>query len=122
MGGVAPKKLERVPDGRPVLDTSGHQDLPLAESFRRTFTQEESLAYRTILEARSLGELRSAIDSFNGVSTPKKASELNMSLADMEISDQPISVGDVHDLPTDVRVILSRDKYGVANIRLVETH
>jgi hypothetical protein len=99
--------LRRVPNEAPKLNPNTYEARSLAERMAG-FTAAESEAYQAIVAAPSLGELRSAIDAFNGVSTPKEASELGLSLADMEINGEPISVGAL-DLPEDAQVVAYRD-------------
>lgn len=118
-GAFGPEAVRRVPNEQPSLDAEGYKKLPLSE--RLGFTQEESDAYTEIISARSLGELRAAIDAFNGVSTPKTAESLGISLDNLEIADEPVSVGDIHDLPPDAMVVASSSmQEGITRFRIVD--
>lgn len=118
-GDIGPNALRSVPNEGRKLDADPYRKLTLGEALTNALTPEESAQYEAVLLARSLAVLRVAINAFNEVSTPKKASQLNMSLADMIIDDEPLSLN-VHDLPSDVRVVVRRGMDGKTSMRFVD--
>lgn len=118
-GMFGPKSLAKVPNERTTLDASAYEKKPLAE--RLAFTPAESAAYQDMLRAGSVSELRAAIDAFNGVSVPKKAEALGISLDELEIRDEPVSLGAIHDLPDDAQVVAYRDmREGITRFRIAD--
>lgn len=113
-----PEALRRVPNNEePRRSQETNAALTFPEVALR-FTKQEADAYAGMVSATSLSELRAAIDRFNGVSTPRTASELGLSLSAMQIDSMPIGIR-VHDLPHDAEVVATRSMHdGVLYFRI----
>ena len=117
--GFGPKEINQVPNEKPVLNAEGYQKLPVADALSNTFSQIEHENLLEVSKARSLPELRERITAFNNSATPKAASELGLSLADMEISGERIALGEIHDFQ-DAHVELRRAKDGMMSLHIID--
>lgn len=89
-----PDALRRVPNEtpKPVLDTSSYEKPAIADTLGRGFSADESSYFTQMGYATTQEELDNAIALFNGVSAPKSAEALGMSLEDMFIENEPITL------------------------------
>ena len=113
-----PEALRSVPNREESRLSQETNATPSFPEVAQSFTRQESDAYAGMVSATSLSELRAAIDRFNGVSTPRTASELGLSLSAMQIDSLPIGIR-VHDLPDDAEVVATRSMHdGVLYFRI----
>ena len=116
-GDIGPSAFNRVPNEKPVLNSEGYQKPPFIEIVNTTFTDEEKAHLEEVGSATSVPALREAIEKFNKASTPKLASEYDVSLDVMEIVGQPIQTQEIEGFEGE-QVLLSRTMQGVARMRI----
>jgi len=96
---------------KPSLDTSTYEKPALVDTLGAGFTDDESNYFMQMGFATTQEELNSAIQLFNDASGPKSSEELGMSLEDMLIEDQVVT------LASGFKVQISRTRSGVVSFQ-----
>jgi hypothetical protein len=110
MGAFGPRQVKEVPDDR-SLEAGAYEKRPLAEALSGVFDKEEADAFSAMSRADSQDALNAAIARFNDASTDKASSELGLSLEDMLIEEQPLT------LANGSCVLVSRSRRGTTTFR-----
>jgi hypothetical protein len=89
-----PDALSRVPNEapKPVLDVSLYEKPAIVDTLDKGFSVDESSYFTQMGYATTQEELDNAIALFNSVSAPKSAEALGMSLEDMLIENEPLTL------------------------------
>jgi hypothetical protein len=104
-----PQSLRSVPNepAERTLNSAPYEKQRATDTFAYGFSADESRIYGEMSMTSSQEDLNDAIASFNAVSGEKSAEELHMSLEDMLIEGQPLT------LANGFQVVVSRTRRGV---------